>query len=67
MLDDEFNKQRSILIRDLADKADDPFIKRRLLDLASRYERRPVKTKPIPPVSLSWPDAPSPKDGGEAG
>ena len=67
MLDDEFNKQRSILIRDLADKADDPFIKRRLLDLVSRYERRPVKTKSIPSVSLSWPDASSPKDGGEAG
>ena len=67
MLDDEFNKQRSILIRDLADKADDPFIKRRLLDLVSRYERRPVKTKPIPPASLSWPDSSSPQDDGEAG
>ncbi|QOZ24132.1 hypothetical protein [Bradyrhizobium sp. CCBAU 51753] len=45
MLDDEFNEQRSILIRDLADKADDPFIKRRLLDLVFRYEKRPAKTQ----------------------
>ncbi|MCP3463046.1 hypothetical protein [Bradyrhizobium sp. CCGUVB23] len=66
MLDDEFNKQRSILIRDLADKADDPFIKRRLLDLATRYEKRPVKTRPLPPVSLSWPEAER-RDGGESG
>lgn len=64
MLDDEFNKQRSILIRDLADKADDPFIKGRLLDLALRYEKQPIQTKP--PTSLSWPDSSVPKDG-EAG
>ncbi|QPF83880.1 hypothetical protein IC762_30125 [Bradyrhizobium genosp. L] len=65
MLDDEFNRQRSILIRNLADKADDPFIKRRLLDLISRYEQRPVKAKPLSVVPLGWPDS-SPPDG-EAG
>jgi hypothetical protein len=51
MLDDEFNKQRASLVRDLASRAD-PFIKRRLLDLATRYEKRPVRTKPLPPISI---------------
>jgi hypothetical protein len=37
MLDDEFKKQRAQTVRDLAEKAD-PFIKRRLLDIAARYE-----------------------------
>ena len=37
MLDDEFNKQRAKILRDLAEKAD-PFIKRRLLKLVERYE-----------------------------
>ena len=47
-MDDEFNKERAILVRDLADKAD-PFIKKRLLDLALRYESgRPVKTVALP-------------------
>ncbi|KWV58193.1 hypothetical protein AS156_35920 [Bradyrhizobium macuxiense] len=52
MLDDEFNRQRARLVRDLADRAD-PFIKRRLLDLASRYEQ-PRKTKPLvlPPINV---------------
>jgi hypothetical protein len=52
MPDDEFNKQRASLVRDLASRAD-PFIKRRLLDLATRYEKRPVKTKPLPAISIS--------------
>ena len=43
MLDDDFNRQRALLIRELASLAD-PFIKRRLLDLASRYEK-PQTTK----------------------
>ncbi|MGV7215217.1 hypothetical protein [Bradyrhizobium sp. UFLA05-112] len=37
MLDDEFNKQRATILRDLAEQAD-PFIKRRLLKLVERYE-----------------------------
>ncbi|MFQ3457973.1 hypothetical protein PMN64_32295 [Bradyrhizobium sp. UFLA01-814] len=41
MLDDDFNRQRARLVRELADQAD-PFIKRRLLDLASRYEHKPL-------------------------
>jgi hypothetical protein len=38
MLDEEFKKQRVRTVRDLAEKAADPFIKRRLLNLAARYE-----------------------------
>jgi hypothetical protein len=38
MLDDAFKKERARTARDLAEKANDPFIKGRLLDLASRYE-----------------------------
>ncbi|WGR73687.1 MULTISPECIES: hypothetical protein [unclassified Bradyrhizobium] len=43
MLDDEFNKQRAKVLRDLAEQAD-PFIRRRLLRLVERYEpkRRPA-------------------------
>ena len=52
MLEDEFNKQRANLLRDLASRAD-PFIKRRLLDLAARYEKKPAKTKTLPPVSIN--------------
>jgi hypothetical protein len=33
MLDNEFRKQRARTVRDLAEKANDPFIKGRLLDL----------------------------------
>jgi hypothetical protein len=43
MLDDEFNKQRAKILRDLAEQAE-PFIKKRLLNLVERYEpkRRPA-------------------------
>lgn len=38
MLDEEFKKQRATIVRDLAAKAIDPFIKTRLLNLVERYE-----------------------------
>ena len=38
-MDEEFLIKRALYIRNLADKAD-PFIKRRLLDLALSYEGR---------------------------
>jgi hypothetical protein len=38
-MDEEFLKERALHIRNLADKAD-PFIRRRLLDLALSYEGR---------------------------
>ena len=52
MLDEEFYRRRANLIREIAGRAD-PFIKRRLLDLVARYEKGPVKTKPLPPMSIS--------------
>ncbi|WGD54838.1 hypothetical protein QA641_13505 [Bradyrhizobium sp. CB1650] len=44
MLDEEFNRQRAKVLRDLAEQAD-PFIRRRLLHLVERYEpnRRPAR------------------------
>lgn len=39
IMDDEFLRQRARFIRALADKAD-PFIKRRLMDLARNYDAR---------------------------
>jgi hypothetical protein len=51
MLDDEFKAERARLVRDLAGQAD-PFIKKRLLDLAARYEQAPGRTKPLPNVSI---------------
>jgi hypothetical protein len=46
MLEQEFKRQRARTVRDLADKAADPFIKKRLQDLAARYEdgERPAAT-----------------------
>lgn len=38
-VDEQFLRDRGKIVRDLADKAD-PFIKRRLLDLAEQYDRR---------------------------
>ena len=38
-MDEAFMKERALHIRNLAEKSD-PFIKRRLLDLAASYERR---------------------------
>jgi hypothetical protein len=38
-MDEEFCRERAKTVRELADKAD-PFIKKRLLELANHYERR---------------------------
>ena len=55
MLDQEFKKQRARTVRDLAEKATDPFIKRRLLDLASRYEDDGPQTRTtLTPVDLQF-------------
>ncbi|MBR0939490.1 hypothetical protein [Bradyrhizobium jicamae] len=50
-MDDDFRKRHARLVRDLADKAADPFIKRRLQDLASRYEIN-KRTTPLTPLDL---------------
>jgi hypothetical protein len=55
MLDEQFKKQRARTVRDLAEKAIDPFIKGRLLDLAARYEDGKPKTPtPLTPVDLQF-------------
>jgi hypothetical protein len=43
-------KERALHIRDLAEKAD-PFIKRRLLDLAVSYEKR-IRQHPLATAKL---------------
>ena len=50
MLESEFKRQRAKLVRELADQTTDPFIKRRLLALASRYDNS--STTPAPPTSI---------------
>ena len=49
MLDKEFKKQRAQTARDLAVISNDPFTKKRLLDLAARYEdnRPPTGMTPV--------------------
>ena len=55
MLDQEFKKQRAQTVRELAEKANDPFIKARLLDLVARYEDDGRKTpRPLTPVDLQF-------------
>jgi hypothetical protein len=48
-MNDEFRKKQAAKIRALADKAD-PFVKRRLLDLAARYEQAPRPVTPLPKI-----------------
>jgi hypothetical protein len=53
MLDNEFKKQRAQTARDLAAIANDPFTKKRLLELAARYEdNRPPTT--VTPADLGF-------------
>jgi len=55
MLDEEFKKQRARTVRDLAEKANDPFIKKRLQDLALRYENDdPGTPTPLTPLDLQY-------------
>jgi hypothetical protein len=51
MLAEQFRKQRAALLRELSTKAD-PFIKRRLLDLAKRYEGPERRVTPLTPIDL---------------
>jgi hypothetical protein len=55
MLDKEFEKDRARIVRNLAEKANDPFIKERLLNLASRYENdRPRISKRLTTLDLQF-------------
>ena len=49
-MNDEFLKQRAVTVRAMAEKAD-PFIKKRLLDLADRYEQVQRPLTPIPTIA----------------
>jgi hypothetical protein len=53
-MNEQFFHDRAKTVRDLAEKAD-PHTRRRLLDLASRYEKKPQPPTPIPaePKSLA--------------
>jgi hypothetical protein len=54
MLDSEFKKQRTHLLRELVEKTNDPFIKRRLLALMSRYDDRATTRIPLTPTDLKF-------------
>lgn len=54
MLDSEFKKQRAHLLRELMEKTNDPFIKRRLLALMSRYDDRVSARTTLTPVDLKF-------------
>jgi len=53
-MNEEFRKQRAMTVRALAEKAD-PFTKKRLLDLADRYDQplRPATPIPTNPLDRS--------------
>jgi hypothetical protein len=55
MLSEAFRKERGQTVRDLAEKANDPFTKKRLFDLAATYEgsqSRPAT--PLTPIDLQF-------------
>ena len=54
MLDSEFKKQRAQTARELAAIATDRFTKRRLLDLAARYEDDDSTRTPLTPIDLEF-------------
>jgi hypothetical protein len=51
-MNEEFLRERAKMVRDLADKAD-PHTKRRLLDLADRYEKKPRPPTQLPALSAT--------------
>ena len=54
MLDSEFKRQRAQVLRELVEKTNDPFIKRRLLALMSRYDDKVSARTPLTPVDLKF-------------
>jgi hypothetical protein len=54
MLDEEFKTQRARTVRELAEKANDPFIKRRLQDLVARYEDGPQPRTTLTTIDLQF-------------
>lgn len=54
MLEAEFKRQRAKVVRELAESTTDPFIKRRLLALLSRYDDGVVTRTSPPPADLEF-------------
>jgi len=54
MLDSEYKKQRAQTARELAAIATDRFTKRRLLDLAARYDDDSPARSPLTPIDLKF-------------
>ena len=54
MLDSEFKRQRAQVLRELVEQTNDPFIKRRLLALMSRYDDRVTAGIPLTPIDLQF-------------
>ena len=50
-MNEEFFKHRARTVRDIAGKAD-PFTKKRLLELAAKYETKPRRPTPLPSISV---------------
>jgi hypothetical protein len=66
MIDDEFYRQRARQIHELADKAD-PFIRKRMLDLAGNYDAMVRRSHRAPTVvSLVLPNIPTDRSSGDA-
>ena len=54
-MDEDFRRNRARTVRDLAERAADPFIKTRLQDLAARYEGDGAETSGIlTPIDLQF-------------
>lgn len=58
-VDEQFLRDRAKIVRDLADKAD-PFIRKRLLALADRYDRRISRPSQATKVAATAQGSPTP-------
>lgn len=54
MLDGEFNRQRAQVLHELVEKTNDPFIKRRLLALMSRYDDSVTARTPLTSIDVNF-------------
>jgi len=54
MLDSEFKRQRTQVLRELVEQTNDPFIKRRLLALMTRYDDGVTARIPLTPTDLQF-------------
>ena len=54
MLDEDFRKNRARTVRELAERAADPFIRTRLQHLAARYEGDGDEVSRLTPIDLQF-------------